>query len=151
MSKKIDYKVFYKLEPSILYEVLELEKAIFPEPLGMDKLKRELSTKHSITFFMAYVDRKPIAYKVGFERSARIYYSWIGGVTPDYRNSGVAKKLMEQQHAYAKNEGYSVVCTQTDNSFKPMLILNLKSGFEVKGTIQSCGDDHLTIILEKEI
>ena len=147
----IEYKKFEELNSEILADLYELEGYIFPKPLAKDKITRELSCKHNVFICMAYEGKKPLGYKVGFERSKRIYYSWIGGVIPDYRGKGIAKELMQMQHDFAGKNGYRVVCTQTDNSFKPMIILNLNSGFEIKGTLQSTGDEYITIIMEKSL
>lgn len=151
MGIDFDYKRFDKLESAVIKDIIELEGYVFPEPLSQEKIESELATKFNLSIYIAYNDQKPIGYKVGFERSKRIYYSWIGGIHPDHRCQGVAKNLMKLQHEHAKELGYKVVCTQTDNSFKEMLILNLKSGFDIKGTIQSTGDNYITIVLEKSL
>lgn len=151
MEFKAKIVLHEELNDEVLKDILELEKAVFPRSMTKDKLVRELSSKFNTSILIAYHKDQAIGYKVGFERSKRIYYSWIGGVLPQYRGFGVAKLLMKQQHDYARTQSYKVVCTQTNNSFKPMLILNLKYGFEIKGTIQSTGDDYLTIILEKAL
>lgn len=147
----IDFKLFKELSDNALKDILFLESRVFPKPLSEEKVRRELSTKHNISIFIAYHNNNPVAYKVAFERSKRIYYSWIGGVDPKFRKMGIAKALMEKQHNLASGLGYGIVCTQTDNNFKPMIILNLESGFDIRGTITSTGDDHVTIIMEKEL
>jgi predicted GNAT superfamily acetyltransferase len=151
MAADFNYKLYSELDDKVLNEVFDLEELVFSSPHSKTKFINELATKHNKSIFIAYKDGSPVGYKIGFERSRRIYYSWVGGVDPSFRNSGVAKKLMELQHQHALSLGYKIVCTQTDNSFKPMIILNLKSGFEIKGTIQSTGDNYMTIIMEKEL
>jgi len=151
LREDFETKLFTELNDDILKDIISLESKVFPKALSDEKIRRELSTKHSISILIAYNENEPVAYKVGFERSKRIYYSWIGVVDPKYRGRGIAKKLMEQQHQLAKELEYGIVCTQTDNSFKPMIILNLKSEFEIKGAIQSTGDDYITIIMEKNL
>lgn len=145
------FQLFEELNGRSLNDIFVLEEKVFGKPMSKDKISRQLSTKHNMSILIAYDGTEPVAYKVGFERSQRIYYSWIGGVSPDYRGKGLAKELMKRQHQLAKEKSYKVVCTQTNNSYKEMLILNLKYGFEIKGTIQSTGDDYLTIILEKSL
>lgn len=144
-----EVKLYQELTENLIDEMLKLDEQIFPRPLSREKLTAELAAKNNISVFIAYLDKRPVGFKVGFERSKRIYYSWIGGVLSDYRQQGIAQVLMKQQHEHAAGLGYKVVCTQTDNSFKPMIILNLKSGFGIRGTIQSHGDDFTTIIMEK--
>ena len=151
MIDQVEYKSYSKLNQTVLEEIFSLEKQIFETPHSLEKLENELSTKYNVVILIAYQNSKPIAFKVGFERSRRIFYSWIGGVVPSARKNSVAKELMKIQHEKVKELGYQVVCTQTSNKFKPMLILNLNSGFDIKGTIQSTGDQEITLILEKAL
>lgn len=57
------------------------------------------------------------------DRKSR-FYSWLGGVYPEYRGQGVASELMCRQHEWCKEQGYEVVRTQTKNKWRSMLILN---------------------------
>ncbi|GAL27803.1 acetyltransferase GNAT family [Vibrio variabilis] len=45
-------------------------------------------------------NNKPIAYKIGYELSEAEFYSWLGGVSIDYRKLGIATELREQQEAW---------------------------------------------------
>ncbi|WP_044557309.1 GNAT family N-acetyltransferase [Halobacteriovorax marinus] len=147
----IEYFLYDQISSDIVKEIVSMEREIFPSPMKEEKIARELSSKFNITILIAYEEGNPIGYKVGFERSKRIYYSWIGGVIPIHRGKGIASELMRRQHQIITEMGYRVVCTQTSNSFKPMVILNLNSGFDIKGVIQSTGDDYLTIVMEKAL
>lgn len=151
MSEDINYRFFNVANKDVLNDLYYLEKKVFPKPNTKEKLKLELSAKQKLSIIIAYYGEEPVGYKVGFERSKRNYYSWIGGVSPSHRKKGIAMHLMALQHDYAKKHGFRVISTQTDNSFKDMIILNIKSGFEIRGTIQGAGDNYITIIMEKEI
>ena len=148
MTKEI---LFTKLSEKLLEDINFLEKSIFKSPHSKTKIRNELSTKSNLSLIISYCEDIPVGFKIGFERSNRIYYSWSGGAHPDYRSRGIAKKLMHLQHQFAQLHNFSVVCTQTENKYKDMLILNLKQGFEIRGVIQSTGDASLTLVLEKEI
>jgi predicted GNAT superfamily acetyltransferase len=73
------------------------------------------------------------AFKLGYRRGAKLFYSWLGGVHPDARRQGVAAELMRRQHAWALSQGYTEIETQTRAVNNAMIILNLKSGFHVCG------------------
>ena len=92
-----------------------------------------------------------VAYKVGFEKTSRLYYSWIGGVIPKYRRRGIAEKLMKQQHELALKLNYKFVQTHTKNKFRPMLLLNIKNGFNIVGVYTSTHNNDQKIILEKTL
>jgi len=61
---------------------------------------------------------------------------------------GVASELMEKQHNYLIEKGYTIVQTKTMNKWRSMLILNIKSGFDVIDTYTDENGRH-KIILEK--
>ena len=86
---------------------------------------------------------------MGCESGPGNFLSWIGAVAPDFRNRGVATRLMEMQHEAARSRGYKFVRTFTQNSTKPMLVLNLKNGFDVIGVYS--GEDEPKILLQKNL
>lgn len=88
-------------------------------------------------------------FDISFEISSRIFYSWIGGVLPEYRGKGIAKALIKKQHALIPALGHKCVRTFTENKYREMLILNIKSGFDVIGVYKSDHDEKQTIMLEK--
>jgi hypothetical protein len=57
---------------------------------------------------------------------------------------------MEQQHQYLKENGYHIVQTKTMNKWRSMLILNIKSGFDIIETYTNDKGVH-KIILEKNL
>ncbi|WP_369792731.1 hypothetical protein [Virgibacillus sp. SK37] len=57
---------------------------------------------------------------------------------------------MDQQHLYLIEKGYEIVQTKTKNKWRGMLLLNIKSGFDVIGTYtDKVGEPK--IILEKRL
>lgn len=69
-------------------------------------------------------------FKVGYERDSS-FYSWMGGVRPEYRRMGIAKALAQRQEAWAKSRGYQHIRFKTRNYLKPMLIFALNNGFYI--------------------
>jgi hypothetical protein len=53
-------------------------------------------------------------------------------VLPGQRNLGIAKQLAQLQEEKVKAKGYQTLRTKSMNRFKPMVILNLKNGFDIK-------------------
>ena len=99
--------------------------------------------------WLAFVGEELVGCKLGYERKPGHYYSWLGGVHPDYRGQGIAAELMRRQHAWCREQGYQRIRTQTYNRWRAMLLLNLRHGFDIIGTVQ--GRHGLTIVLEKEL
>jgi GNAT superfamily N-acetyltransferase len=94
-------------------------------------------------------DGQLVGCKLGYERQLGHYYSWLGGVHPDFRGQSIAAELMRRQHAWCQAEGYRRIRTHTYNRWRAMLLLNLRHGFDIIGTMQ--GPRGLTIVLEKEL
>lgn len=102
-----------------------------------------------VQVWLALADGNVVGCKLGYERKPGHYYSWLGGVHPDSRGRGMAAELMRRQHAWCRAQGYRRIRTQTYNRWRAMLLLNLRHGFDIIGTLQ--GAHGLTIVLEKEL
>ncbi len=149
MNMNIEIQQYNEFDDLLIDEIYHLECEIFDSPYSKEKLKREGSKKTQLLILIAYLDGKAVGYKVGHEQSSQIFYSWIGGVLPEYRNNKIARKLMDKQHQQAFKLGYQRIRTFTENRYKAMLILNLKCGFDVIGVYKSDHDEKQTIMLEK--
>ncbi|WP_375437015.1 GNAT family N-acetyltransferase [uncultured Hymenobacter sp.] len=102
-----------------------------------------------LQLWLALADGQVIGCKLGYERKPAHYYSWLGGVHPGFRGQGIARELLRQQHAWCQQQGYNRIRTQTYNHWRAMLLLNLRAGFDIVGTVQSARG--LVIVLEKEL
>ena len=111
--------------------VVEISKKVpeFLNPHGLDVYQTRLNNVPSITL-VAYVDGQPAGFKVGYEKEG-YFYSWMGAILPQYRRLGIARKLAENQEAWAKTKGYPHVTFKTRNRLKPMLIFALSRGFDI--------------------
>ena len=91
--------------------------------------KRLNSTTHLI--LTAYDDHNPIAFKIGYQRhSDGSFYSWMGGVLPNYRRKGIANNLADHQETWAKKKGYSSIRFQTREKHNSMLALAINRDFK---------------------
>ena len=90
-----------------------------------------------------------IAFKIAYATRSRRLYSWLGGVLPDQRRRGLGKALMEFQHGWAKERGYLNVETGTIRNNVPMMMLNLRCGFEIIGTYARAGKTR--VLLAKKL
>ena len=105
--------------------------------------------KRNLLVLMAYTD-EPVGFKIGYERYRGVYFSWLGGVHPGMRRRGIARKLLRQQHAWASDQGYDEILTESQNEYREMMILNLKEGFDVVGT-QLNGRGGLAVLMRKVV
>lgn len=152
MKHEVDHKItFISLEDpchSPYFEsILELHQRVFDE----DVVRIQEIAKHSsgLRAEIALSEDKVVGYKMGYDERPKRFYSWLGAVDPDFRQRGVAKKLMDIQHNFLRENGYKEVKTKTKNQYREMLLLNIKSDFDVIG----CYTDDLgetKIILKKD-
>lgn len=90
-----------------------------------------------------------VGYKIGYEQNSGQFHSWLGGVHPEYRKQGIASEMMRLQHEWCKGHGYNTIRTHTRNKWRDMLILNIRNGFDIVGTVTENGLPK--IIMEKTI
>lgn len=145
----MEYKIFTNIDiTAAWYEnMLELHGSIFTSQ-SPESIQEELLWKSKILIVLACDNEKVVGYKIGYEDRKERFYSWLGGVYPDYRGMGIATKLLRLQHEWSENQGYSVVRTQTKNRWRDMLVLNIKQGFDIVGTFTDERGEP-KIILEK--
>ena len=130
--------------------VYSLHEAVFGKSAG-EKVQERLAGARDLLILIAQTeDGTPTGFKIGYRQDPGTFYSWLGGVLPEFRGQGIAAALMQHQHDWAKNRGYRRVQTKTMNRWRSMLILNLKSGFDVIGTYQAA-DGTVRIMLEKRL
>ncbi|QUW23623.1 GNAT family N-acetyltransferase [Sporosarcina sp. Marseille-Q4063] len=131
----------------IMEGIIKLHYSIFGDS---DSLVNQMKSKPQMLIDVAMEGEKVIAYKIGYALDNAKFYSWLGGVDADYRNYGVASKLMDKQHQHLIMNGYKIVQTKTMNKWRSMLILNIKNGFDVIGTYNE-DNGETKIILEKKL
>ena len=100
-----------------------------------------------VTVFVAEQSAKIVGFKAGYATAYDRYYSWLGGVRPEYRRRGVASELMRRQHAWIENSRFRLLETQVSKSNSQMIAINEAGGFIKSGDFLKDGDPYL--IFEK--
>lgn len=116
-----------------------------------EKFHQKIKNQKNLSVFCFYYEHELAGFKAGFEIDETKYYSWLGAVAKPYRKLGVARALMQEQHAWAKNQGYLLMQTKSDNRHKAMMQLNLKEGFDIVGTEHTSISPVLKILFEKKL
>jgi ribosomal protein S18 acetylase RimI-like enzyme len=120
MVNEISYKkISGPLTEDQFSEYLKIEEAVFGECLELTSTKQRCSRK-DFFLLLAYVGNDVVGFKSGYSEKLDQFYSWTGGVHPDFRKRGIAEKLMTLQHQSLKEMGYAYVTTKSQNDFKPM-------------------------------
>ncbi len=134
----------------VIADIEELHDRIFARPRRLG-LAREMNTRprQLLVLARASANGSVLGFKLGYEHRVHTYYSWLGGVDPDHRRRGIARRLMARQHDWCVAQGYATVRTKTRNEFRPMLILNLMCGFQIIGLLSR--PDAPRIVMEKTL
>lgn len=114
-------------------EVVALSHKIpeFEKPYTEQEYRRRLHDIHCI--LMAEVEGKPVGFKVGYDRfeDGQTFYSWMGGVLPEYRKAGVGKLLLHKMVVWCKLKGYRYLQFRTLNKHRSMLSFAVDQGFHI--------------------
>ena len=140
-------------QTSLTDETLVRITALLQEVFGayqQEKLEERLANKKSVLFLGLYQKDQLVGFKLGYAIDSSVFYSWLGAVHPEFRGVGLAQALIDQQHAWARNNGFTKVQTKTLNQWKSMLLLNIRNDFQIVGTEPYVGDGH-KIVLEKPL
>lgn len=100
---------------------------------------------------VALIDGKMAGYKVGYERNSEVFYSWIGGVVPEWRKSGVGKALLDYQEDWAKGRGYRCLQVKSMNKYPEMLRFLIKNSYRIYGIEAADGHDGPKILFSKKL
>jgi len=122
----------------------------FPGKASLDFYTERL--KHRL--FLALVAEKDgelLGFKAGYQSDTpNSFYSWMGGVRPEFRKQGIAEALADYQENWAKEKGFTSVFFKTRNRFPAMIAFGLKRGFKIIEVIQKGGVEDYRVVMRKE-
>ena len=78
---------------------------------------------------LCYSEQEILGCKIGYEVHETMYYSWLGATSSSYRNMGIASTLMDMQHNWCREKGYTSIRTKTLDSNVQMKSLNHSYNF----------------------
>ena len=123
----------------------------FDDPYEIPEYSKRLNiTTHLI--LTVYDDHNPIAFKIGYQRHPDgSFYSWMGGVLPNYRRKGIANNLADHQEIWAKKKGYNSIRMQTREKHIAMLALAINRGFQINNRIEKTSSSNTRIWMNKPL
>ena len=132
-SSDITFECLIKIRNEYQYdELIALTRMFFeqkPDKQYFDRLQHV--NKPFIIF--AKFDDTLIGCKIGYQTSHDSFYSWIGGVHPDFRRQGIAQNMMQLQIDWCIKNEIRVIRTKALIKNSTMYCLNFKNGFRVIG------------------
>ena len=142
-----------QLREASLAELLWVHERIFEFPgkaslsFYQDRLQHRLSLA-----LVAVWEGELAGFKVGYQSELpETFYSWMGGVIPEFRGKGIATALAEEQERWAKAQGFTAVFFKTRNRFPAMIQFGIKRGFKIVDLHPKGGIEDYRIVMWKEL
>ena len=99
---------------------------------------------------IAYWKGKPAGFKVGYQIEDH-FYSWMGGVIPEFRSNKIASKMASFQQNWIKDKNINKVKMKTLNKHKAMIQFAISDGFYITGFEEHKNKNENRIFLDKEL
>lgn len=110
------------------YEVF-LKIPEFDQYLSLAEMKERLVGEYLVT--VAEFEGRLVGFKIGYPKDNAEFYSWLGGVLPECRRSGVAQELLVFQENWVRELGFKTISVKSMNRFPSMLRMLIKNEYEI--------------------
>ena len=123
----------------------------FPGKASLDFYAERL--KHRLYLaLVAENDGQLFGFKVGYQSdNPDSFYSWMGGVRPEFRKQGIADSLAEYQENWAREKGFKSIHFKTRNRFPAMITFGLSRGFKIMEVIPKGGVEDYRVVMSKRL
>lgn len=123
-----------KIEVGSIQQVIEVVHSIpeFERQTSEREYAKRLLNCRSLVL-VAKVNEEVVGVKLGYEENDEVFYSWIGGVKPEYRGNGVALSLMNYQEKWVVQNGFKRIRVNTYNKYAPMICMLVTNKYQLVG------------------
>ena len=129
---------------------LSIQIPEFESPYKLTEYQKRCAENHLL--LIAFMDKKLVGFKVGYDRfKDGSFYSWLGGVLPQYRRQRVASMLANKQEGWARERGYTSIRLKTWKKHQAMLELCIHRGFTIIEEIPKNPEIESRIWLKKQL
>lgn len=101
----------------------------FDRPRSLAQLQERLPADALV--LIAEDGGQPVGCKLGYRAGDGSLYSWLGGVLPAHRKTGLAQRLLERQEAWAREHGFPAITVKSMNRYPAMLRLLIRNGYRI--------------------
>ncbi len=141
----------FSIENSDIPTIVSLSHQIpeFDTPYEPAVYEQRLNDKPHLVL-AAYSEGQAVGFKLGYACDG-YFYSWMGGVLPAFRKMGIAQALADEQHHWARLQGFSRVRFKTRNYLRAMLHFGIANGFHIIEVIPKDTIEQYRIVFEKDL
>ncbi len=121
-----------RIREGTVWEVIKLSNQIpeFHNPYGKEEYEKRFEKDHLI--LIATFNGNHAGFKVGYDRfDDGSFYSWFGGVKPEFRQKGIASKMQKDFEHRCQQRGYGIIRFKTLNMHGNMIRFGIKNGFHI--------------------
>ncbi|QQX80442.1 GNAT family N-acetyltransferase [Shewanella sp. KX20019] len=135
----IEIEAVTEFTPEVLTLLGSIYDAIpeFEQPYSNQEISSRLLATPSL-LLLAKIEGEIAGFKLGYQMTDEVFYSWLGGVSPDYRGLGLAKSLLEYQERWTREQGYSRIDVKTRNCFPVMLKMLINNHYQITAMTADC-------------
>ncbi len=121
-----------ELTTSLLQTIIELSQQIpeFENRYSSEDYQQRLQDK-TMLLQLIRVEGELVGFKLGYSIQQGQFYSWLGAILPEFRQLGLAKALLADQEAWAKENGFNHMEVKTYNRFASMLQMLVQQGYKI--------------------
>jgi len=80
-----------------------------------------------------------VGFKIGYPLNETDFYSWLGGVVPEQRKLGSAKRLLVLQEKLVREREFSNITVKSMNRYRSMRQMLTANGYDITG-VENYGD-----------
>ncbi|MGS0681660.1 GNAT family N-acetyltransferase [Shewanella sp. 125m-7] len=132
----IEIEAVTEFTPEVLEQIQTVYSAIpeFEQGYASQEIRQRLLAGPAL-LLIAKVEGEIAGFKLGYQTDDQVFYSWLGGVTPDFRGLGLAKSLLEYQERWATEQGYQRIDVKTRNCFPSMLNMLISNQYQITAMV----------------
>lgn len=104
----------------------------FSQYLTLEQMLSRIGESKCLSLIFLAND-KPVGFKLGYEINSNEFYSWLGGVEPEFRSRGIAHRLLLEQEKWVIENGYKELSVKSMNRFPEMMCMLLSNGYIISG------------------
>jgi len=123
----------------------------FPGRTSLEFYAERLKHRLSLAL-VAEKEGELLGFKVGYQTdTADVFYSWMGGVRPEFRKHGIADALAEFQESWARERGFRSIYFKTRNRFPAMISFGLNRGFRIIDVLTKGGVEDYRVVMQIDL
>lgn len=127
--------MIFTIEQGSLDDVLAICRALpeFDKPLTIATLEDKIRHCPAPLILIAKANQQLAGFKLGYSLSESKFYSWLGGVLPQYRRQRLAQALMDAQECYLIKQNFKSIHVKSMNKYRGMMTMLIANNYDIVG------------------